>query len=164
MHCAELMWAQWSLMCDLLLHLPTRSPNQPPPKIPTITLPSHTTWPCNQHITQLSICFVVHYCKGIISYSNCSFHLTPPSREWDPFGENPISCPSYLLGNQGDWTEFPYRLRMLVGYWRVLSLWEPWQTPPQDHPKGLVHGTLLPSAVTRTHFTSHSSHECNYTY
>ena len=30
------------------------------------------------------------------------------------------------------------------------QLCEPWQTLPQDHLKGLVHGTLLPSAVTRT--------------
>ena len=143
---------------------PTNSPQPASPKIPTITLPSHTTWPCNQHTTQLSICFVIHYCKGTNSYSNCSFHLTPPSKEWDPFGENPIYCLSYLLSNQGDWTEFPYRLHMLVGYWRVLSVCEPWQTLPQDHPKGLVHGTLLPSAVTRTHFTSHSLHKCNYMY
>ena len=39
MHCAELMRAQWSLMCDLPLHPPTHSPNQPPPIFPTITLP-----------------------------------------------------------------------------------------------------------------------------
>ena len=119
------------------------TPNQPPPKIPTITLPSHTTWSCNQHITQLSICFVVHYCIDIISYSNCSFHLTPPSKEWDPFGKNPISHLSYLLGNQGHWTEFSYRIRMPVGYWWVSSMCEPWQAPPQDHPKGLVHGTEI---------------------
>ena len=36
---------------------------------------------------------------------------------------------------------FPYRIRMPVGYQRVLSMCEPWQDPPQDHPKGLVHGT-----------------------
>ena len=30
---------------------------------------------------------------------------------------------------------------MPVGYRRVLSMCEPWQDPPQDHPKGLVHGT-----------------------
>ena len=78
MHCAELTWAQWSLMCDLPLHPPPIPPNQPPPIFPTITLPSHTTWPCNQHITQLSICFVVHYCMDMFSHSNCSFPLTPP--------------------------------------------------------------------------------------
>ena len=164
MHCTELMLAQWSLMCDLPLHPPTHSSQPASPKIPTITLPSHTIWPCNQHTTQLSIYFVVHYCMGIISYSNCSFHLTPPSKEWDPFGENPLSHLSYLLSNQGHWTEFPYRIRTPVGYWRVSSMCEPWQTLLQDHPKGLVHGTSLPSAVTRTHFTSHSSHEHNYTY
>ena len=141
MHCAELMRAQWSLMCDLPLHPPAIPPNQPPPIFPTITLPSHTTWPCNQHTSQLSICFVVHYCMDMFSHSNCSFLLTPPSKEWDPFGENPISRLSYLLGNQGDWTEFPYRIRMPVGYRRVSSMCEPWQDPPQDHPKGLVHGT-----------------------
>ena len=30
---------------------------------------------------------------------------------------------------------------MPVGYRRVSSMCEPWQDPPQDHPKGLVHGT-----------------------
>ena len=34
-----------------------------------------------------------------------------------------------------------YRIRMPVGYRRVSSMCEPWQGPPQDHPKGLVHGT-----------------------
>ena len=28
-----------------------------------------------------------------------------------------------------------------VGYRRVSSMCEPWQDLPQDHPKGLVHGT-----------------------
>ena len=30
---------------------------------------------------------------------------------------------------------------MPVGYRQVLSMCEPWQDRPQDHPKGLVHGT-----------------------
>ena len=32
---------------------------------------------------------------------------------------------------------------MPVGYRRVSSMCEPWQDPPQDHPKGLVHGTRI---------------------
>ena len=57
MLCAELMWAQWSLMCNFPLHLPAHSPQPASPQIPTITLPSHTIWPCNQHTTQHSIIF-----------------------------------------------------------------------------------------------------------
>ena len=138
------------------------SPAISPHPFPQPTSPQdpHHYTPITHH---MAICFVVHYCKGIISYSNCLFHLTPPSREWDPFGKNPISCLSYLCDNQGDWTVLPYRLWTLMGYWWVLSLCEPWQAQPQDHPKGLIHGTSLPSAVTRTHFTSHSSQESNYT-
>ena len=33
------------------------------------------------------------------------------------------------------------RIRTPVGYRRVSSMCEPWQDQPQDHPKGLVHGT-----------------------
>ena len=32
---------------------------------------------------------------------------------------------------------------MPVGYRRVSSMCEPWQDPPQDHPKGLAHGTRI---------------------
>ena len=81
MHCTELMRAQWALMCDLPLHPPHHSPNQPPPIFPTITLSSHTTWPCNQHITQLSICFVVHCCRDLFfSIAIVRFFLPLPQR------------------------------------------------------------------------------------
>ena len=125
---------------------PTPSPCPfPPTNLPPFPPPLHSHHTPHGHVTNTlpNLAFVLLYITVWIcfSHSNCSLLLTPPSKEWDPFGENPISRLSYLLGNQGDWTEFPYRIRTLVGYRRVSSMCEPWQDPPQDHPKGLVHGT-----------------------
>ena len=131
----------------------------PPTNLPPKSPPLHSHHTSHDHVTNTLpniafICFVFHYCKGIISYSNCSFHLTPPSREWDPFGDNPISCPSYLCGNLGDWTEFQYSIQTLVGYWRVfVSVWAMASSAPRPSKRVSTwnwdchlqwHGLILP--------------------
>ena len=122
---------------------PPIPPNQPPPNFPTITLPSHTTWPCNQHTTQFSICFIVHYCMDIISHSNCSFHRTLPQRSETHLEKTPF--PTYH-------TYWVIKVTELSSHIEYECWWATdgfrqcvnhGKTHPQDHPKGLVHGTRI---------------------
>ena len=76
MLCAELMRAQWSLMCDLPLHPPAHSPQPASPIFPTITL-HHTP---HGHVTNTlpNLAFVLLYITVWICFPIAIVHFLLP--------------------------------------------------------------------------------------
>ena len=164
MHCTEWMWAQWSLVCDLPLHPPSHSPQPASPKIPTITFPSHTTWPCNQHITQLSIfVHVVHTVRIWFPIAIVHFILPLPQGSETHLAKTPF--PTHHTYMVIKVTELFSHTTMKC-QWATdgfCQLCEPWQTLPQDHPKR-VSAWNFAAICSDKDSTSHSSHEHTCTY
>ena len=78
MHCAELMRAQWSLMCDLPLHPPTHSPQPASPHFP------HHYSPITHHMaghvtnTLPNLAFVLLYITVWICFPIAIVHFFLP--------------------------------------------------------------------------------------
>ena len=159
------MQAQWSLICDLPLHPPAHSPQPASPHFPHHYTPithhmamSPTHYP-TKHLFLLYITVLICFPIAIVH-----FFLPLPQRSETHLVKTPF--PAYHTYSVIKVTELSSHIEYEC-WWATDGFRQcvnHGKTRPKTIQKGQYMEPELPSAVTRTHFTSHSSHERNYMY
>ena len=143
-------------------------PPIPPTSLPPFSPPLHSHHTPHGHVTNTlpNLAFALLYITVWICFPIAIVHffLPLPQRSETHLAKTPF--PTYHTYSVIKVTELSshteYECRWATDGFRQCV--NHGKTRPKTIQKGKYMEPELPSAVTRTHFTSHSSHEHNYTY